>query len=174
MEFTEEQKAEIEKIKAEAKEEGKKEGALEKEAELKKKHDAEMYQLRVNAKAEKEDAVAKAREDAKVLEEERQRKAYEEKYQKDYEELTQLRTEKKINSRKEKLVSAGVPVNFANDIRLINAEDDNVDEVINTIKTEWEQISPKGATTSTNVNGKQGGGDTDEFAQFRGLGVRRR
>ena len=150
VELTEEQKAEIEK----AKQEAVAKAVAEKEAELTKKHNEEMANLRIKTKAEKDVAVKKAEENAKLSAEEK--------------------AKKKLNDRKAKLVSAGVPEMFANDSRLINAEEDKVEETINTIKTEWEKIAPKGATTTTNVNGKGSSGETDKFKEFRGLGVGRR
>jgi len=170
VDFTEEQKAEIEKAKQEAVEKA----VAEKEQELKKKHDEEMYNQRVKAKQEKEDAVKKAEENAKLSAEEKAKKELEEQQKAEHEELEKLRLEKKLNDRKSQLVKAGVPEMFANDSRLINAEDDKVEETINTIKTEWEKIAPKGATTTTNVNGKGGSDDNDKFKDFRGLGIRQR
>lgn len=171
MEFTDEQLAEIEKLKQEAV----KKAVAEKEAELKQKHNEDMAALRVSAKKEKDDAVKKAEENAKLTEEERQRKAFEEKSKAEHEELEQLRFEKKLNARREKLVSAGIPEMFKNDTRLINAEDDKVDEVISAIKTEWETISPKGSNTNTNVKSNSGDEtNTDKFKEFRNAGIKRR
>lgn len=170
VELTEEQKAEIEK----AKQEAVAKAVAEKEAELTKKHNEEMANLRIKTKAEKDEAVKKAEENAKLSAEEKAKKELEEQQKAEHEELETLRLEKKLNDRKAKLVSAGVPEMFANDSRLINAEEDKVEETINTIKTEWEKIAPKGATTTTNVNGKGSSGETDKFKEFRGLGVGRR
>ena len=170
MDFTEEQKTQIEKEKQEAIEKA----LAEKEAELKKKHNEEMSNLRVSAKAEKEKAVKDAIENAKLTEEERVKKELEEQNKADREELAQLRLEKKINERGKKLVEAGVPELFKNDSRLINAEDDKVDEIIKTIKDEWVKVAPQGATVSTNVNnGGNGGKQTDTFAKFRNEGIRK-
>lgn len=46
-----------------------------------------------------------------------------------------------------------MPDFFKNDSRLLNAEDDKVDEVIKTIKEEYTKVLPKGAVVSTNVVG---------------------
>ena len=170
MELTEEEKAQLEKEKQEAVAKA----VEEAKAEMKKKHDEEMANQRIKAKAEKDEAVKKAEENAKLTAEEKAKKELEEQQKAEHEELETLRLEKKLNDRKAQLVKAGVPEMFANDSRLINAEDDKVEDTINTIKAEWEKIAPQGATTSTNVNGKGSSGETDKFKEFRGLGVGRR
>ena len=166
VDYTEEQLAEIEKAKKEAVEK-----AL---AEQQKKHNEDMQNLRVSAKAEKEKAVKEAEEKAKLSADEKAKKELEEKQKAEHEELEALRFEKKLNERKEKLVSAGVPEMFKNDSRLINAEDDKVEEVIKTINEEWKKLAPNGANTNTNVMG--GGSNTDnkdKFAQFRSAGFKK-
>lgn len=170
VELTEEQKAQLEKEKQEAIEKA----VAEAKAEMKKKHDEEMANQRIRSKQEKEEAVKKAEENAKLSAEEKAKKELEEQQKAEHEELLALRLKEKLNERKEKLVKAGVPEMFANDNRLINAEDDKVDEAIATIKADWEKISPKGATTTTNVNGKGNSGGDDKFKDFRGLGISRR
>ena len=170
VDFTEEQKAQIEKEKQEAIEKA----LADKEAELKKKHDGEMANLRAKSKEEKDKAVKDAIENAKLTEEERVKKELEEQHKADQEELAQLRLEKKLNERGKKLVEAGVPDLLKNDSRLINAEDDKVDEVIKTIKDEWEKVSQKGGIVDTNVRGgNPNDNKQDKFAQFRGAGLKK-
>lgn len=132
----------------------------EKEAEFKKTHDTEMAQLRLKAKAEKEEAVKKAQEEANLTAEEKakkkleeEQKAKEDEYKAEHEELEQLRLEKKVHDRAEKLVKVGLPNFLKNDMRLLNADDDKVDEVINTIKAEYDEANPKKANIDTNVHG---------------------
>ena len=170
VDFTEEQKAQIEKEKQEAIDKA----LADKEAELKKRHNEEMANLRTKSKEEKDKAVKDAIENAKLTEEERVKKELEEKHKAEQEELAQLRLEKKLNERGKKLVDAGVPEMLKNDSRLINAEDDKVDEVIKTIKDEWVKVAQKGGVVDTNVRG--GGSNdnkNDDFAQFRGAGIRK-
>ena len=170
MDFTEEQKAQIEKEKQEAIDKA----LADKEAELKKKHNEEMANLRTKSKEEKDKAVKDAIENAKLTEEERVKKELEEKNKADQEELAKLRLEKKLNERTKKLVDAGVPELLANDTRLINAEDDKVDDVIKSIKDDWEKIVQKGGVVDTNVRG--GGSNdnkNDKFAQFRSAGLKK-
>lgn len=168
MELTEEQRAELEKEKQNAVAKA----IAEKELELKKKHDSEMADQRIKAKAEKEDAIKKAEENAKLSADEKAKKEFEEQRKKEQEELEQLRFEKKLNERKEKLVKAGVPEVFKNDSRLVNAKDEDVESVIKTIASDWKGLLPSGATITTNVVG----GNTppsDEFSQFRNLGIKK-
>lgn len=170
VDLTEEQKAEVEK----AKQEAIAKAVADKEAELKKKHDEEMANLRIKSKQEKEEAVKKAEQDAKLTAEEKAKKELEEQQKAEHDELIALRQEKKLNERAKKLVEAGVPEMFKNDSRLINAEDDKVEEVIKTINEEWKKLAPNGANTNTNVMG--GGSNTDnkdKFAQFRSAGFKK-
>ena len=146
---------------------------------LTKKHNEEMAQQRIKAKKDTEDAVKKATEEAKLSAEEIAAKKLEEERKADMEELAQLRLEKKVNDRAKKLAEQGLPDFLKNDSRLLNAEDDKVDEVIKTIKEEYESNLPKGAKIDTNVRGGGNGGKTEaELEQVRvrnlGLGTGRR
>lgn len=71
-------------------------------------------------------------------------------------ELNDLRTFKKSSILKERLTKEGLPTYFANDNRLINAEDGDLDKVIKVVKGEYEANLPKGATHSTVVQTQQG------------------
>ena len=149
------------------------------ETELKKKHDSEMAQLRISAKEEKEKAIKKAQDEANLSAEEKAKKELEEKqkqaeeqHKAELEELEKLRLEKKINDRAKKLTDKGLPDFLKNDVRLLNAEDDKVDEVIETIEKEYKSVLPKGAVVNTNVRGG-GQPNDDKFAQFRNEGVRK-
>lgn len=170
MELTDEQKAVLEKEKQEAIAKA----VAEKEAELKKKHDEEMANLRIKSKNEKEEAVKKAEENAKLTAEEKAKKELEEQQKAEHDELIALRQEKKLNERAKKLAEAGVPDMFKNDSRLINAEDEKVDDVIKTIQEEWKKIAPSGANTNTNVmGGANPKTEADKFSQFRGAGLKK-
>ena len=145
------------------------------EAELKKKHDSEMAQARIQAKEDKEKAVKKAQEDASLSAEEKAKKEVEEQRKAEREELEQLRLEKKINDRANKLKDKGLPDFFKNDSRLLNAEDDKVDDVITTIEKEYKGSLPKGATIDTNVRGANSGKSQEqaELERVRGLGLKK-
>ena len=147
-----------------------KKAVTEKETELTKSHNEAMAQQRIKADDEKKRAVEKAVAEANLTAEEKAKKELEEKTKADQEELIALRLEKKVNDRAKKLNDKGLPEFFKNDSRLLNAEDDKVDEIIGVIKQEYESTLPKGATVSTNV---KGGGDAtpDDFAQFRKQGI---
>ena len=141
---------------------------------LTKKHNEEMANQRITAKKDKEDAIKKAKEEAQLSDEEIAAKKIEEERKAEKEELEQLRLEKKINDRAKKLQENGLPDFFKNDSRLLNAEEEKVDEVIATIKKEWESNLPKGAQVNTNVRGGNQGGKTEEeleLERVRNLGV---
>lgn len=140
-------------------------------AKLTSEHNDQMAQLRKENKEKLENAVAKAKEEANLSAEELAKKKIEEEQKSMQEELNQLRYEKKVNDRTKKLADAQVPLIFAHDTRLLNAEDDKVDEVIGVIKKEYEETLPKnsGSTTSTNVGGG-GKTQTDKFADMRNAG----
>lgn len=139
---------------------------------LSKEHNEQMAQLRIKAKDEQEKAVNKAIADANLTAEEKAKKEVEEQRKAEQAELAQLRLEKKINDRSKKLVDKGLPEFLKNDQRLLNAEDGEVEKVIETIEKEYKAVLPKGATVSTNVNGG-GTPSTDPFAEFRNEGIRK-
>lgn len=90
------------------------------------------------------------------------------------EELIALRLEKKERDRADKLAKAGVPLLFKNDRRLLDAEDDKVDEVIETIKKEYQALLPNnGAHVSTNVGGTGGDPQVAEMDRMRNLGLKK-
>lgn len=120
-------------------------------AKLVKEHNENMAQQRIKAKEEQEKAVKKAVDEANLSAEDKAKRELEEQRKADQEELAQLRLEKKVNDRAKKLAEAELPDFFKNDSRLLNAEDEQVDEVIKTIKEEFNKALPKGATVSTNV-----------------------
>lgn len=156
----------------------------EQEAELKRKHDGEMAQLRMSEKEKLDKAVKKAQDEANLTAEERAKKALEEKQKQDEEErkakdqeLEELRSKVKMRERADKLKEAGVPDIFKNDTRLLNAKDEEVDEVIKTIQKEFSQIAPKSAIIDTNVHGGNGQQKTAEelqLEQARNAGLRLR
>ena len=143
------------------------------ETELKKKHDSQMAQMRIKAKEDTDKAVKKAQEDATLSAEEKAKKEMEEQRKAEQQELEQLRLEKKVNDRANKLKEKGLPDFLKNDSRLLNAEEDKVDEVINTIEKEYKGSMPKGATINTNVNGTNTGKSQEqaELERVRKLGL---
>ena len=146
----------------------------EKTTELTKSHNEAMAQQRIKADDEKKKAVEKAVADANLTAEQKAQKELEEQRKADLAELTQLRLEKKVNDRAAKLKEKGLPDFFKNDSRLLNAEDEQVDDVIKTISEEYNAVLPKGATVSTNVNvSTQKGGKSEaekELERLRNLG----
>ena len=145
----------------------------EQKVALEKTHNEEMAQLRIKAKDEKEKAVNKAVADANLSDEEKAKKELEEQRKADQAELAQLRLEKKVNDRANKLKEKGLPDFLKNDQRLLNAEDGDVDKVIENIEQEFKSVLPQGATVSTNVGGGQGQPSSDPFASFRKEGLKK-
>ena len=121
-------------------------------ATLEKKHNDEMGKQRIKFADEKKKAVEDAVANANLTTEEKVKKELEEQRIAEQQELAELRLEKKINDRAKKLADAQLPDFFKNDSRLLNAEDDKVDDVIKTIKEEYLKVLPKGAVVSTNVD----------------------
>ena len=144
----------------------------EKTEALEKKHNEEMASARLKAKTEKEKAVKDAVDNANLSAEERAAKKIEEERKAEQEEFAQLRLEKKVNDRANKLKEKGLPDFFKNDSRLLNAEDDKVDEVIATIDKEYKGSLPQGASVSTNVSGSNTNKSQNaELDRMRKLGL---
>lgn len=143
---------------------------------LTKNHNESMAQQRIKAKDEQDKAVKKAVEEANLTAEEKAKKEIEEQRKADQEELAKLRHEKKVNDRAKKLSENNLPDFFKNDSRLLNAEDEQVDEVIKTIKEEYLKVVPDGATVSTNVvatteTGNKKSKEQAELERARSLGL---
>ena len=119
----------------------------EKTDELTAQHNGQMATLR---KKYDED-LKKAKEQAGKTAEEIAAEKIKEQQEHDAQELTELRKFKKDTVLSEKIKKEGLPDFFKNDVRLLNAEDGNLDKVIKDIKKEYEQYQPKGATHSTVV-----------------------
>lgn len=133
---------------------------------LNKQHSEDMAKQRIKAKEEKENAVKQAVENAKLSAEEIATKKLEEERKAEKEELAQLRLEKKINDRAKKLDEKGLPNFLKNDSRLLNAEDDQVDEVIKSIEKEYKGSLPQGAIVNTNVSGGQPSSKSQEQVEL--------
>lgn len=168
--FTEEQLAEINKQIADAVNKA----VDETTAKLTKDHNDAMAGLRKKAKADQEEAVKNAVDKATLSTEELAKKQVEEQMKAKDTELAELRAYKKQGELQKKLANAGVPTMFVHDSRLLNAEEGKIDEVIETIKTEYSKTLPQGATTSTNVstNGASSSNDAkakkfEEFSKMR-------
>lgn len=139
-----------------------------------KKHNEEMAQLRIKAKAEQEKAIEKAKEDATLSADELAKKKVEEDIKAKDLELSELRTFKKQAEIEKSLADNQLPAFFKNDSRLLNASDDERAEVIKTIKEEYTQTLPSGSTVDTNVvaTGNAGKSKADqELESFRNLGL---
>ena len=126
-------------------------------------HNGEMANLRTKHAAE----IEKVKKEANMSAEELARQKAEEQAQANEQELKDLRAYKKTHILKEKLAKNGLPEYLVNDVRLLNAEEGELDKAIKTVKTEYEATLPHGNKTSTVV--QVGGaatpkGDTKDVA----------
>ena len=119
---------------------------------MKSKHDGEMASMRKKY----DDEVKKAKEQANMSAEQIAEQKYKEQQENDAKELAELRTYKKENELGKRLAKEGLPEHFKNDIRLLNAEDGDLDKAIKDVKKDYEAYQPKGATRSTVVQTAQG------------------
>lgn len=128
----------------------------EKEAELKKQHDSDMANLRRKAKEDTDNAIKKAKEEATLSADEIAQKRFNEQLKEKDDRLSFLEGEYKKTLLSKKLADAKVPSMFVNDSRLLNAKDNEVDSIIDTIKSEYNSTLPTGATINTNVGDGSG------------------
>ena len=134
---------------------------------LETKHNGAIASIR----KEYDTKLAKYKEEQKLSDEERAKKLAEEKELALNNELNDLRSFKKATILKERLVKENLPTYFANDNRLINAEDGELDKVIKVVKGEYEASLPKGNTHSTVVQTntttpQKGGNDNKGLEEF--------
>lgn len=118
----------------------------------KAKHDGEMASMR----KKHDEELKKAKEQANMTAEELAEQKYKEQQEKDAKDLADLRAYKKENELSKRLAKEGLPEYLKNDIRLLNAEDGDLDKIIKDVKKDYEADRPKGATHSTIV--QTGGG----------------
>lgn len=120
---------------------------------LEKDHNEKMYKARKEYDAKLENY----KKEMSLSEEERAKKLAEERERELNDELTELRAYKKNSIIKDRLAKEGLPTYFANDSRLLSAEDGELDKVLKEVKKDYEANLPKGNTHSSVV---QSGGAT--------------
>lgn len=129
--------------------------------EIVSKHNGEMATLRTKLK----EAEKKAMSDEERQEYEK--KAKEEVEAKTLDELNELRSYKKSNELSKRLDKEGLPEHYKYDTRLINADEENFEKVLKTVKSEYESTQPKGNQHSSVIRtgvDKPTGGDEKEIA----------
>lgn len=119
--------------------------------ELEAKHNGQMANLRKKY----DDEIKKAKEQAGLTAEQLAEQKVKEQYEADQQELNELRAYKKSSEISQRLAKEGLPNYFKNDMRLLQAEESNLDKVVKDIKKEYEATLPKGATHSTVVQTTQ-------------------
>lgn len=107
------------------------------------KHNGEMATVRKSY----EDKIKQASMSAEEIAKQRAEELAQEKEN----ELNELRTFKKTTILQDKISKAGLPKYFINDSRLLSAEEGDLDKLIKTVKSEYEETQPKGNTHSTVV-----------------------
>jgi len=80
-------------------------------------------------------------EKSKMTEAERIAAENKEKYDAMTKRLGELEAEKSLNIKKSKLNEAKLPSIFMNDARIVNAKDEEVDDVVKSVAKEWEQLT---------------------------------
>lgn len=133
----------------------------EKADELTAQHNGQMATMRKKY----DDDVKKAKEQANMTAEQIANEKIKEENQARENELNELRQYKKSNEISTRLAKENLPDWFKNDVRLLNAEDGNIDKVIKDIKKEYEASLPKGAVHSTVVQTAQGQKPQNDKAQ---------
>ena len=138
--------------------------------ELTAKHNNDMAGVRKSY----EDKIKKAQDQANMSVEEKAQQLAKEKEEATQQELTELRAYKKSSLLKERLVKENLPVYFANDNRLLSAEDGDLDKAIKTVKSEYEASLPKGNTHSSVVqvtgNTNQPNGNESKDKAYASMG----
>lgn len=140
--------------------------------EQKATFDKEKSELAYKLRKEGDEKLEKYKKEQSLTEEERASKLAQEKQEQLNAEITELRAFKRTTLLKERLAKENMPTYFANDSRLINAEDGDLDKAIKVVKGEYEASLPKGNIHSTVVNTANGNTPTakdtkgvNEFAQ---------
>lgn len=115
--------------------------------ELQSKHNGEMASMRKKYA----DDLEKAKKQATMSAEELANAKANELAQAHEDEFKRLQAFEKTTILKDKLSKAGLPQYFVNDSRLLSAETGEIDKVIKTVKSEYEETQPKGTTHSSVV-----------------------
>ena len=115
--------------------------------ELTSKHNNDMASLRKSY----DEKIKKIQNEANMSAEDKAKQLAEEQAKAKEQEFNELVAFKKTTLLKERLVKENLPAYFANDNRLLNAEEGDLDKVIKTVKTEYEASLPKGNQSSTVV-----------------------
>lgn len=126
-------------------------------AKAKEEAESKFNNAMAKARVEKEKEIAKIREDATLTAEEKAKKEKEEELALTKEENARLKSEIKNKTINEKLVENKLPAFFKNDVRLINATDDELDATIKIITKEFEEtkvVSQHGTTPPKGTSGK--------------------
>lgn len=137
------------------------------DAELKAYVDEAVKQAKASFQSEYDEKFYKARKEyeSKLDDLKKQQELGKEEYAKqklaeqqklDQAELEDLRKFKKSAELGERLAKEGLPSYFKNDVRLLNATNDDIDSVVKSVKSEYEATLPKGNQYSSVVQTNTG------------------
>ena len=113
--------------------------------ELTSKHNNDMAGMRKSY----EEKIKKIQDQANLSAEDKAKQLAEEQAKAHEEEFNELKSFKKTTLLKERLVKEELPSYFANDSRLLTAEDGDLEKVIKVVKDEYKATLPKGNQHST-------------------------
>jgi len=108
----------------------------EKEAEWQAKWESEINKAKNAAAKSEREAYEKKLKESTMTEAERLKAESEEAFKKLSEENAQLRSEKSRNIRENAVMKASIPNHYLNDVRLLNAKDEEVPEIIKELQKE--------------------------------------
>ena len=128
--------AEVEKTTVQAPEDPVAKAVAEKEAEWKAKWEAELTKAKNAAAKSEREAYEKKLRESTMTEAERLKAENEEAFKKLSEENAQLKSEKSRNIRENAVMKASIPTHYLNDVRLLNAKDEEVPEIIKVLQKE--------------------------------------
>lgn len=114
---------------------------------LSSKFNDDMAKLRTSHK----DEIEKLKKQNQMSAEEKAKELAREKEEATLKELEELKNFKKTTTLKERLAKEGMPSYFANDNRLLNAEEGNFEKALKDVKKEYEDSLPKGNQHSSVV-----------------------
>lgn len=128
---------------------------LEEQAEA---HKAEVNAAAANARKDAEAKLEKFKQQQALTDEERAKALAKEKEDELNAELNDLRAFKKKSILETRLAKEGLPKYFANDNRLVSADDEHLDKILKDVKKEYEESLPVGSKVSTVVPTQSRGG----------------
>lgn len=124
--------------------------------EQKSSYETKINEAAANARKDEAKKLEKFKQQQAMNDEERAKALAKEKEDELNAELNELRAFKRKSFIESKLEKEGMPKYFANDSRLLSANDEQFDKVLKDVKKDYEANLPKGSQHSTIVPNQQG------------------